>query len=124
MTIGLSLPLGYLSGAAETANGKCLSEAFGKPCDCLAELKEHGMGSIELKRFGPGSSADRVLDVAQSIVGSGLRLTLHGYLPGNAAGQPSEEVYRELLPTLGYLRDQQDEMIIVNTETMEYVERA
>jgi len=113
VTIGLSLPLGYLTGAAETANGKCLSEAFGKPCDCLAELKDHGVGSVELKRFGPGSSADSVLGVAQNIVGSGMRLTLHGYLSGDTAGHLSEDVYPELLPTLGYLRDQQGETMMV-----------
>jgi len=113
VTIGLSLPLGYLGGAAETANGKYLSEAFGTPCDCLAELKDHGVGSIELKRFGPGSSAESVLSVAQKVLGSGMRLSLHGYLTGDAAGPLSEEVYPELVPTLGYLGDQQGETMMV-----------
>ena len=53
MTIGLSLPLGYLTGAEDTAGTKCLSNAFGGPRDCLAELKDNGITSIELQGFGP-----------------------------------------------------------------------
>jgi len=113
VTIGLSLPLGNLTGAEETADAKCFSEAFGKPYDCLAELKDHGVGSIELQRFGPDSPASSLLDVAQSILGSGISLTFHGYLPGNVAGPLFGDAYPQLLPTINFLEDQQEETVMV-----------
>ena len=113
MSIGLSLPFDYLAGTGETADARCFSESFGKPCDCLVELKDNGVGSIEIGGFGPDAAADTLLGVAQHILGSGMRLTLHGYQTGNAAGHLFDNVYKQLLPTLNYIRDQQENTVMV-----------
>ena len=113
MIIGLSLPFEYLAGTGDTADAKCFSESFGRPFDCLTELKDHGLCSIELRGFGPDSSADRILDVAQSILGLGMKLTLHGYLTGNMAGLLFVDAYPQLLPTIDFLREQQEETVMV-----------
>ena len=98
MTIGLSLPFGYLNGADETGDAKCFSEAFGKPCDCLAEMRDHGVSSIEIRGFGPDAAPDGLLGAARSILGSGMQLSLHGYLIGNSAGYRFGDIYPELYP--------------------------
>ena len=46
MTIGLSLPLGYLAGTNDSADAMCFYEAFGQPRDCLADLKDNGNGTV------------------------------------------------------------------------------
>jgi sugar phosphate isomerase/epimerase len=113
VTIGLSLPFGYLAGAVESPLGESFAEAFGDPDSCLAELREHGVGSIELKRFGPTSSAEVLLSVAERILGSGLKLSLHGYLTGSATGRTFGDLYPPLLPTVDWLKERQGEVVMV-----------
>ena len=81
MTIGLSLPLKYLIRAEETAGTKCFADAFGNPNDCLAELRCHGIGSIELNDINSGTRGEDVLRAAKSVTSAGMFFTLHGYLP-------------------------------------------
>ena len=61
MNIGVSLPLGYLTGAEDGAGATSLSTAFGSPGDCLAELKDHGVTYIELQGLGPDTPRPRVM---------------------------------------------------------------
>jgi len=113
VTLGLSLPLGYLNGADETADAKCLSEAFGKPCDCLAELKDQGVSSIEISGFSHDMASDILLDSVRSILSSGMQLTLHGYLTSNTASRLFGDIYPQLLPTITYLKDQHEKTVMV-----------
>ena len=109
MTIGLSLPLGYLIGINDTPNARYLYNGLGKPGDCLPELKDHGVTSIELQGFGPEASASSILFAAKHIIDSGMRLTIHGYLSKNA----KQKVTSQLLPTFNFLKDQQQETVLV-----------
>jgi sugar phosphate isomerase/epimerase len=111
MNIGLSLPLDYLIGAEISGNAKYFFEAFGKPCDCLAELKDHGIGSIELK-FGSDTLPNSLLTAARSIIRSGMYITLHGYLPNNTAGTLFGDIYPMLLPAIDFLKNQQEEIVM------------
>lgn len=113
MIIGLSLPFDYLNGANKTASGVCFSEALGKPVDALNELKKHDVNSIELQQFGPGASACDLLESAQSILDSGLKLTLHGYLARDATSHLLDDTYPQLLPLMDYLNEQQVETLMV-----------
>ena len=105
MTIGLSLPLDYLTGTNDSAGAKCLTAALGSPRDCLAELKDHGVTSIELQGFGPSTPPDEFLDALARISGSGMRLSLHGYLHG--------DILSQLLSAVASLEDRQEEMVVV-----------
>lgn len=42
-----------------------------------------------------------------------MKLTLHGYLTGSMAGLLFGDVYQQLLPTIDYLKDQQEETVMV-----------
>lgn len=113
MTIGLSLPLGYLTGADDSAGDTCLSDAFGKPCDCLAYLKDNGITSIELQGFGPDASPDNIQDAVGRILGSGMQLTLHGYLSDTTRGRPPSDIHSQLLSIVASLEGLQEEAVVV-----------
>lgn len=113
MTIGLSLPLDYLTGTDDSAGAKCLSAALGKPRDCLADLKESSVTSVELQGFGPDVSPDKLRCAVERILGSGMRLTLHGCLTDDTAGLPSCESHSKLLSVADLLEKQQAEVIMV-----------
>jgi len=113
VTIGLSLPLAYLTGTEDSPDAKCLSDAFGRPSDCLACLKHSGITSIELREFGPDAFPDDVLDAVERILDSGMHLTLHGYLCDNAAGRPSGETHPQFLSALNSLNNRQKETLVV-----------
>jgi len=113
VTIGLSLPLGYLAGAEEGADAQCFSDAFGKPHNCLAQLKDHGVGSIELHKVGPDSPARSLLAAARTVICSGMDLTLHGYLPSTTGGPLFGDVYPSLLSTIDFLKSLQEETVMV-----------
>jgi sugar phosphate isomerase/epimerase len=113
VTIGLSLPLGYLTGADDSAGDKCLSGSFGKPRDCLADLKDNGITSIELQGFGPDASPDKFRDAVERILGSGMQLTLHGYLSDNTGGRLSGDIHSQLLSTVESFENRQEETVVV-----------
>ncbi len=113
MSIGLSLPFDYLNGTNKTASGACFADALGKPGDALHDLKQNGVSAIELQQFGPHAPDGELLDVAQRILDSGLRLTLHGYLTGHATSHLISDNYPHLLPLMEYLREQHLETIMV-----------
>jgi sugar phosphate isomerase/epimerase len=113
VTIGLSLPLAYLAGADDGAAARCLSDAFGRPRDCLAYLRDNGITSIELQAFGPDTSPDTFLDAVERILGSGMHLTLHGHLADNTAGRPPGDVHSQFLSAADALGDRQEETVVV-----------
>jgi sugar phosphate isomerase/epimerase len=113
VTIGLSLPLEYLTGKNDSAGAKCLSDALGKPRDCLANLKGNGVTSIELQGFGPDISPDEFLCAVERILGSGMHLTLHGCLTDDTARLRSCESHSKLLAVADLLEKQQAEIIMV-----------
>ena len=105
MNIGVSLPLGYLTGAEDGAGAKSLSTAFGSPRDCLAELKDHGVTYIELQGFGPDTPPDTFLAALERISGSEMRLSLHGYLSG--------DIISHLLSAVASLEGRQEDTVLV-----------
>ena len=113
MNIGLSLPLGYLTGANDSADAICFSEAFGQPRDCLADLSDHGITSIELQGFGSDASADSVRGAVGCILGSGLHLTLHGYLSNHTTGHLSVGVHTQLLSSADLMKERREDTVMV-----------
>lgn len=113
MTIGLSLPLGYLTGADDSALANCFSDAFGSPGDCLACLKGNGVTSIELGGFGPGASPYGLVDAVERIRDSGMHLTLHGYLSDSTAGRPPGDILSKLLSAVDTREDRQEGTVVV-----------
>ncbi len=112
MNIGLSLPLGYLTNINNSADAICFSEAFGQPCDCLAELLDNGITSIELGSWGSDASADMILSAVELILRSGLELTLHGYLPNNSTDLLNG-IHAQLLPSDDLLKGRQKKTVMV-----------
>jgi len=112
VTIGLSLPLGYLSGADDSADARCLAGAFGPPRDCLAELKDSGITSIELQGFGPDAPPAMFQDALARILDSGMNLTLHGYLSSETAGRLSCGICPQLLSAVGSFENRQDDIVV------------
>lgn len=110
---GLSLPLRYVIGEETTPETSCFAKAFGKSSDCLAELKDYGISSIELRGIGPDSASDDLLQAAQNVLTSGMHLTLHGYLSDNAPDHLFGGAHPQLCATTSYLRDQQEETVVV-----------
>jgi sugar phosphate isomerase/epimerase len=102
-----------MAGTEATVDAKCFAAAFGKPGACLAELADQGVGSIELREFDPDSSANTLLCAAQSVIRSGMCVTLHGYLPNNTEDTLFGDVYPPLLPTIDFLKDYQEDTIMV-----------
>jgi sugar phosphate isomerase/epimerase len=111
--IGLSLPLDYLTGTPVRPGSQLLAKALGEPYNALALLQKHGVDSVELQRIGISAPPTEVLDAVQCILDTGLHLTIHGTLVRDAEGQSLSAQYPHLLPVLQYLREQQQETILV-----------
>ena len=113
MNIGLSLPFDYLNGTNKLpAVHVSLMPLANRGTPCTTSNK-HGVSAIELQQFGHHASAGDLLDAAQSILDSGLRLTLHGYLTGHATSHLISDNYPHLLPLMEYLKEQHLETIMV-----------
>jgi len=112
VTIGLSLPLGYLAGAEDSAGARCLADAFGPPRDCLAELEGSGVNSIELQGFGPDAPPAVFQDALARILDSGMHLTLHGYLFARAADRLSGGICPQLLSAVGSFENRQEDIVV------------
>ena len=113
MTIGLSLPLGYLADAGDSDGAKRISDAFGRPRDCLACLGDNGVTSIELQGFGPDTSPGKLLYAADRIHGAGMRLTLHGQLPDTVPRGAAGHAHSQFLPAVDLFRDRQEVTVVV-----------
>lgn len=113
MRVGLTLPVDYLIGTNAGDGAKAFAGAFGNPERCLSELRAHGVGSIELQGVGPKSRAADLLDAARCVIGSGMALTVHGYLPGDTQRSLFEDADAPLLPAMEFLKTAGKDTVMV-----------
>ena len=88
MKIGLSLPLSYL---LEPDTGAAQHEFFkwvGEPQAFLAELRQHGVQTVELQGIAPGFADPAALAAMKRLDAAGMGFTVHSHLPQNV-GDPA-----------------------------------
>lgn len=100
--LGMSLPFVYLTGKSQTA-----FEALLGPADVgLAQLKNRGVNSIEIRAAQPHDDPDLAELAAQRVWDAGLELSIHGGLPAFPIQTPFETSYPLLHRLAGLLNQQ------------------
>ncbi|GAG52938.1 unnamed protein product, partial [marine sediment metagenome] len=84
--MGMSLPLDYLIGRPSSEAAAILDEAFGRADSCLQQLRDRGVGSVELRGAGHGTDPDDALAGARAVWAAGMQITVHGSLPAELPG--------------------------------------
>jgi hypothetical protein len=88
MSLGVSLPCDYLSGAGGSAAAAALQEALGTADGALAVLADAGVASVEVRHVFNDTPSGFVIAAVQRVWRAGLRVSLHPSTPprGEVAG--------------------------------------
>lgn len=116
--IGVSLPLGILKDDPQTKAQVILLEQYGGRDCFLKELRNQGVGSIELRAINTGILAQEVQTCTQAVFDNGLSCTIHGQLESvdngeffdniNSVVEKFPNVLEQLILTVHSPRDSED----------------
>lgn len=107
---GFSLDPSLFSDTVSGAWQKKLLDEFGGLSPLLQTLKQHGTASVELHSIPPKADPGPALACARALWENGLRLTVHGAVPGSVGA--FSDTCPSLLPLLKEAREHQDRVII------------
>ena len=101
MNCGISLPINYLAGTPLNDEDFLYLKHYENPLILLQNLKEAGVTSIELRAIEAETDLKIASLAADSVLDSGLDLTIHGYFPKNV----NCHRFSEYLPSIASIVD-------------------
>jgi len=105
MGCGLSLPINYLAQDPRIDEDFLYQDHFKDPSTFLKALKSAGLSSIEIRAIKADTDIKNAARAAEHILDAELDITIHGYLPSNAAGDKFAEILPSIAPIAEILKE-------------------
>lgn len=91
MSLGISLPIGFLAGVPNSLEDNVFVSHFHDPESCLEILKEHNVYSVEIRSILANTETTTAILAVERVLKADMKLTIHGYLPTNVKGDQINE---------------------------------